>query len=595
MASANDTLPSAIGSALSVINNSERDEDESLSGYSVNSFNAQSNDDTFDGFSPSHGRSSDNDVANFDDFDDDDPLSAGSDIDVSSVDYSSSDDEVSDNEDNLNGGQLREYQPDWTTTNFSAETVLPFEKESGPCLPDDFDIHVATPLDYFQLFFTDFLFDKVVEYTNGYSNWLQVPWVKKTDLDEIKCFTGLNIMFGLIPLHCYKTYWNSDIFLGNAGIKLVMPRNRYEQLNRFLHVSDRSVEPPIGSANYDKIYKVRDVMDYVQKKFVKYSNPSCAQSVDEGMISYKGRVSYLQYMPAKPIKRGLKLFIRADADTGYLNDFELYLGKHYDNASPLGSYFHVVERLTRSILNRRHKIYFDNAYTSIPLAVHLLQNGTYCCGTVRSNRRGLPAAIKSDANLARGEFRCAQDKKLPNLTATVWRDTKVVRFLSTSNDPSKETRTLRRINGVRTEVTQPTCAAEYSLWMKGVDVFDHLRGVFSVGRRSKKAWKYIWYFLINSAVVNAWLIYKKVSLRNVKMTHTKFRHELALGLMRKHKENTRAPSHKHVHLGLKRGRCCVAHKRFKPNGKARFETKYGCKGCNVVLCTYCHPLYHRLL
>ena len=41
--------------------------------------------------------------------------------------------------------------------------------------------------------------------------------------------------------------------------------------------------------------------------------PACENSIDEAMIPFKGRSSMKQYMPKKPIKRGFKIWVRADA------------------------------------------------------------------------------------------------------------------------------------------------------------------------------------------------------------------------------------------------------------------------------------------
>ena len=37
--------------------------------------------------------------------------------------------------------------PNWTT-NFTDITIEPFTQDSGPCLPENFDLPVATALDY---------------------------------------------------------------------------------------------------------------------------------------------------------------------------------------------------------------------------------------------------------------------------------------------------------------------------------------------------------------------------------------------------------------------------------------------------------------
>ena len=37
-----------------------------------------------------------------------------------------------------------------------------------------------------------------------------------------------------------------------------------------------------------------------------------------------------QYMPKKPVKRGFKVWVRADSVTGYFCDFNVYVGKPSD-------------------------------------------------------------------------------------------------------------------------------------------------------------------------------------------------------------------------------------------------------------------------
>ena len=59
----------------------------------------------------------------------------------------------------------------------------------------------------------------------------------------------------------------------------------------------------------------------------KYFKPGQELSIDEGKIKYKGRLSFLQYMPAKPTKYGVKLFSCCDAITGYYLRLVVYCGR----------------------------------------------------------------------------------------------------------------------------------------------------------------------------------------------------------------------------------------------------------------------------
>ena len=48
-------------------------------------------------------------------------------------------------------------------------------------------------------------------------------------------------------------------------------------------------------------------------------------SVDEGMVKYKGRLFFKQYMPKKPIKYGIKVWMAADSKTVYISNYDIYL------------------------------------------------------------------------------------------------------------------------------------------------------------------------------------------------------------------------------------------------------------------------------
>ena len=49
-------------------------------------------------------------------------------------------------------------------------------------------------------------------------------------------------------------------------------------------------------------------------------------SVDEAMVGFKGRLSFIQYLPKKPTKWGMKAFVLADSSTGYVYNWRLYTG-----------------------------------------------------------------------------------------------------------------------------------------------------------------------------------------------------------------------------------------------------------------------------
>ncbi len=48
--------------------------------------------------------------------------------------------------------------------------------------------------------------------------------------------------------------------------------------------------------------------------------------MNESMVGFKGHLWFVQYMPKKPTKWGMKAFVLADSVTGYTLNWRLYTG-----------------------------------------------------------------------------------------------------------------------------------------------------------------------------------------------------------------------------------------------------------------------------
>ena len=49
--------------------------------------------------------------------------------------------------------------------------------------------------------------------------------------------------------------------------------------------------------------------------------------MDESIIPFKGRISFIQYLPNKPHKWGMKVYVLTDSLSGYTYSWRLYTGK----------------------------------------------------------------------------------------------------------------------------------------------------------------------------------------------------------------------------------------------------------------------------
>ena len=123
-------------------------------------------------------------------------------------------------------------------------------------------------------------------------------------------------------------YWSQDFALGEyPAITNTFPRNRFWAILWNLHFNDNSLAVPRGDPNFDKLHKVRPLIDTLTMKFLTLYNPHRENSIDEAMVLYKGQSSLKQFMPKKPIKRGFKVWCRCDSKNGYTCSFQVYTEK----------------------------------------------------------------------------------------------------------------------------------------------------------------------------------------------------------------------------------------------------------------------------
>ena len=147
------------------------------------------------------------------------------------------------------------------------------------------------------------------------SNWNIISDV------EFMAWLGIVLAMGFHRLPSLRDYWSTNDILGTPALVKAMSRFRFEEINRYIHLNDNTKMPERESPDYDKLFKVRPFIDAIKANFLIQYHPNEHQSVDEAMIKYKGRTSLKQYMPKKPVKRGIKMWCRADPLNGYLHVF----------------------------------------------------------------------------------------------------------------------------------------------------------------------------------------------------------------------------------------------------------------------------------
>ena len=112
------------------------------------------------------------------------------------------------------------------------------------------------------------------------------------------------------------------------------------------------------------------VIDILSKNFRSNYHPGREVAIDEMMIGTRCRTSFIQYMPKKPVKFGIKMWALCELKTGYCLEFQLYKGRENDTAEK-GLTFRVCTDLMKNYYGKNHHLYTDNFYTSCALYNHL--------------------------------------------------------------------------------------------------------------------------------------------------------------------------------------------------------------------------------
>ncbi|EEC12994.1 conserved hypothetical protein [Ixodes scapularis] len=135
----------------------------------------------------------------------------------------------------------------------------------------------------------------------------------------------------------------------------------------------------------------------------------------------------------------------------------------------------------------------------------LPEQGVLAAGTLRTNRKDLPSEVKTDNKLQKGDFIWSAKGRV---SAYQWKYNRNVNMMSNFHNPQETCEVNSRLSsGAKVGVSCPKVIVNYNQWMGGVDRFDQKRKTYVADRRSEKWWHRIFYYLLDAAVVNAFLQY----------------------------------------------------------------------------------------
>lgn len=211
----------------------------------------------------------------------------------------------------------------------------------------------------------------MVNCTNIYINSIKTTYqrerdAKPTTLVEMIAFVGLLLVIGAnrSGRQNLKDFWDNSIGTGFELVYLTMSINRFRFLLRSLrfdNIRDRPQRQEI-----DKLAVIRYFIEKMRNHCLEYYTPS-EHMTDEQLVLFRGRCGFIMYLPNKPAKFGIKIFMVVDTKCPYIYNFEVYCGKQPEGPFRVSNKVaDVTNRLLEPLINMGCNVTMDNWFTSYP-------------------------------------------------------------------------------------------------------------------------------------------------------------------------------------------------------------------------------------
>jgi len=467
-------------------------------------------------------------------------------------------------------------------------------------IPRDCD----TERDFLRLLLPDEFLDSMVELTNTYAEQQHAvrmaaaaaaePAVAAADSpppttrEEVEALLGCLVYMGIVCMDATRDYWAE--LTRQSFVADVFPRDRFLWLLGCLRVSD---EGAAGADTDARLLKLHSLISTLEGTLLLHFYPSCHVCVDEAMVAFKGRSVMRQHIAKKRSPTGFKVWMLVDCASNYVCAFDVFTGMKGRRREE-GAAGRVVLRLLERLQPLSwHVVAMDGYFSSVQLFEQLLALGFYAVGTTRHNRRHFPKELlRAVERCARGEWVWRQKRDSP-LVATSWMDKKPVNLLSTYADAEQGTTIERRTGSELVEVRCPAVLPLYLRYMRGVDVFAQRQSYSKIGRRSRKWFYSLVWFLLDVAIHNAFILYQQKHNKrsyDEKDFRKALSQQLVLGFTARGTKGRPAVRAKRRRDSLHRlghspeARACQECKRPRESGQHSVRTHWLCQDCNVHLC-----------
>ncbi|XP_071056574.1 piggyBac transposable element-derived protein 4-like [Onthophagus taurus] len=321
--------------------------------------------------------------------------------------------------------------------------------------------------------------------------------MEKLDAKEFLRFVGLLVLAGVYKSHNKEitNLWNEED--GRPLFNETMSRNRFTTISqclRFDNAQDRRIH---GSLN--KLAPIRALFELwlptLQDAYIPYEN----LTVDEQLLTFRGRCPSKQYIPSKPGKYGIKIWAACDSKTSYAYNCQIYIGKTADQRERNQGKRVVLDPskpLTMGLEGSGRNVTMDNFFISLDLAREMEKKLTLL-GTIRKNKPELPQELVTPRHRELYSTIFGYQKKAM-LAAYCPKKGKLVTLLSIMHDIGKISNDKKK---------KPQIILDYNKTKSGVDTMDKLLRTYTVKRQTRRWPVTIFYNMIDVSALNAYIIW----------------------------------------------------------------------------------------
>ncbi|KAK7099729.1 piggyBac transposable element-derived protein 4-like isoform X2 [Littorina saxatilis] len=354
--------------------------------------------------------------------------------------------------------------------------------------------NVNTPNDAFSLFITDKIVSDVVEFTNIEGRRVLKEAWDPVDREECQAVIGILLFLGARKQNMVSTEKIWDSVKGSGMVRACMSRRRFQNFMTYMRFDDKSTRS--ARREKDQFAPFRDMWTDFMKALSSHYIAGPLLTVDEQLVPFRGRCGFLQYLPSKPDRYGMKVFWVADAENAFPLYGIPYLGRPLGQDRQVNLGRNIATELATPFFKSGRNVTCDNYFTDLELAETLSKNGLTVVGTVRGNKRFLPNSFKTGRHLGLYDSEFAYNGATTVVNYQSKRRKSVI-LLSTMHDTGVVDRTPEN------QKKKPEIVLFYNATKGAVDTVDKMAHAYTVKRRTKR-WPMVMFFnIIDLATIAA--------------------------------------------------------------------------------------------